>query len=230
MLENVYGGIDPSSSASKPSGCTVLSQDGMLLNHTLAHADAEIIHFFQPYDLSAIAIDAPKGLPLDMGLCCLEKNPSCPCEVSESRKCERELMRLGISLYPVNKNAFAKAWIRRGLLLFLRFLGMGIDAYEVYPSGSKRMIFPTITFPKPKSGRRAREMLQDHLRPLIPQIPQNEREVLSDHTLDAILGAYTVFLFRERDQGQLYGDPREGQILLPVKVLKTIESTYRIES
>ena len=49
--------------------------------------------------------------------------------------------------------------------------------------------------------------------PFLP--PRGKDMVYSDHILDAILAAYTLYLFRNRNQGELIGDPREGQILLP---------------
>jgi predicted nuclease with RNAse H fold len=211
----VYGGIDPSGSNNRPSGCVVLDQNATLLDYRLCKTDEDILTFFTPYPLKAIAIDAPKGLPLGMNLCCLDDDPTCACELTPARVCETEMRKRRIHLYPVTKNSFAKSWIRRGLLLFLRFQGIHIPTYEVYPSGTKKILFHDLDIPKPKSSKKSRKILQTALSQRIDDIPSYEKFLLSDHVLDAILGAFTVYLYREKKKGELIGRPVEGQILLP---------------
>ncbi|MBZ0257273.1 DUF429 domain-containing protein, partial [bacterium] len=111
--------------------------------------------------------------------------------------------------------SFAKGWIRRGLLLYLRFQSMGIACEEVYPSGCKRRLFPRAVWLRPKSSRKAREQLQNLLRKKIRGLPTVKQDLLSDHQLDALLAAYTVYLYSEKKRGERLGDPREGCILLP---------------
>lgn len=217
MAEIVYGGIDPSGSAERPSGCAAISAKGVLLGQGQHFRDEEIIRFFEPYTPVGVAIDAPCALPLDMSICCLEDPVRCRCEVKQSRACERQLTRMGYSLYPVNKNTFpdAKRWIRRGLLLYLRFQSLGISTFEVYPNASMKILYPRTVFPRPKTGIAARKTLQDSLSTLIAQVPPSTETTLSDHALDAILAAYTLYLYREKKLGELIGDAREGRILIP---------------
>ena len=218
MLPIIYAGIDPAASPNKPTGCVALDRNARLIAFEHCRTDEEILDFFQPYALKAVAIDAPKGLPLGMGLCCLEDAPKCDCPPTPSRQCERLMRQRGIALYPVTKRAFAKSWIRRGLLLFLRFQGMGIPSFEVYPTGSKRRLFPAVAFPKPKGGREARCILQESLMHLIADIPRGDEILLSDHLLDAILAAYTLYIHFETKRCESVGDGREGEILLPLPV------------
>ncbi len=213
-MSRVYGGLDPSASPNKPSGVAVIDHNGCLITMAHANTDHEIIDFFSKYKLKSLAIDAPKGLPHGMGLCCLEEKPSCDCELTKPRNCERELQRRGISVYPVTKNAFAKGWIRRGLLLYLRFQSLGFACEEVYPSGSKQRLFSDVVWLKPKSKLSARAQLVEQLNTLKLHIPV-EQKPPSDHQLDAVLGAYSVYLFNKKHQGERLGDPAEGQILLP---------------
>ncbi len=213
----MYGGIDPSASPKRPSGCAVLDRTGKLLQCAHCKSDADILTFFESYTVKAMAIDAPKGLPLDMGLCCLENPTKCDCPDHSSRLCERLMRQRGIPLFPVTKTTFpaAKAWIRRGLLLFLRFQGLDISTFEVYPTGAKKALFPDIAFPPPKGKVATRIVLQQALASYIPNVPVPGKKPLSDHQLDAILAAYTVFRFQEKGKGELIGDSREGEILLP---------------
>ncbi len=214
-----FGGIDPSASEDKPSGCAILDAGGALVEAGHESADRHLIDFFQKYPIAALGIDAPKGLPLGMRLCCLEDKPKCTCAVTESRACEREMYQRGHSLYPVNKNTFtsAKMWIRRGLLLYLRFQSLGIYCYEIYPTAAKHTLFADVDFPKPKSSVIARRMLQRLLAESIDGVPDPEKKTFSDHTLDAILAAYTVYLYSVENQGERVGDPREGEILIPTR-------------
>ncbi|RJP21103.1 MAG: DUF429 domain-containing protein [Candidatus Omnitrophota bacterium] len=213
----MYGGMDPSASFEKPSGCVVLDAKGNYIQSLHCKSDTEILSFFEPFHLHAIGIDAPKGLPLKMGLCCLETPAICDCPTNASRLCERLMRERGFSLFPVTKHTFpaAKAWIRRGLLLFLRFQGLGIPTFEVYPTGAKKILFPQVKFPSPKSKIASRILLQTSLAALIPNLPEPNPKPFSDHVLDALLAAYTVFLFVEKERGELVGDAREGEILIP---------------
>ncbi len=212
-----YGGIDPSASSERFTGCAILDEYGRFIKAGQCKEDEAILDFFGPYAVKAIAIDAPKGLPLKMGLCCLETPAVCQCPADSSRLCERLMRKRGIPLFPVSKNTFpaAKRWIQRGLLLFIRFQGLNIPAFEVYPTGAKKVLFPEVRFTSPKSKRSTRILLQQKLSSFIPDIPKPGNKPFSDHILDAFLGAYTVFLYQEKQFGTLIGNQREGEILLP---------------
>lgn len=214
-MSRVYGGIDPSASPSKPSGFAAIDREGRLLECIHLKRDDELLEHVQRHDIHQLAIDAPAGLPLGMNLCCLEDAPICDCPPTGLRRCERELQQRGLSLYPVTKKSFAKAWIRRGLLLYLRAQSMGVACDEVYPSGSKRRLFEDVKWIKPKSSKAARAQLQSLLIDCIAGMPAPDEMLLSDHQLDAALAAYSLYLFHERKRGERLGDPREGRILLP---------------
>lgn len=217
-----YGGIDPSGSEKRISGCAIINQYGSLVKAGHTATDNEILDFFDPYNINGMGIDAPKGLPNGMGLCCLQDHPDCDCEPTPSRECEKKLIQQGLRLYPVNKNTFisAKHWIRRGLLLYLRLQNMNIECYEVYPAGLKRILFPKTDIPLPKSSVASRRILQRILSNYIYDIPTVTKQPYSDHILDAILAAYAIYLYKEKNNGNLIGNPREGQILMPVSAIE----------
>lgn len=211
-----YGGIDPSASAARPTGCAAIDENGRLAAMGRCRTDAEILAFFEPFPLAAVAIDAPKGLPRGMGLCCLEHPATCPCEPEPSRMCEREMRKRGFPLFPVSKTTFpaAKAWIRRGLMLYILFHNLGVPAFEVYPSAVKKILLPNFNPKGPKSSRANRAALLGAMRTLLPGLPDGGPP--SDHELDAALAALTVYRYRERGSGGLAGVPSEGRILLPL--------------
>lgn len=217
-----FGGLDPSGGANKPSGCALLDANGVLLKAEHATMDNYILDFFDGYDCGAIGVDAPIGLPIGMHLCCLQERPLCACEVTRSRECERALIREGVSVYPVNKNTFtsAKRWIARGLVLFMRLQNMGFPCYEVFPTGTKNRFFPDTEFARPKTLRASRKTLQQRLKAHIKGMADPEESLYSDHILDAILSAFTVYQYYRHQNGELVGDPREGQILIPTRPLE----------
>lgn len=212
-----YGGIDPSASEAKPTGCVLLDSSGTLLESVMLHTDRDIVMWCIEAGVTRLAIDAPQGLPFGMGLCCLNHPTTCRCEPTAVRSCERELLRRRISLYPITRNAFpaAKAWALRGLLLFLRFQAMGIRCDEVYPSACKKRLFPDTEWIKPKAKKAARWQLQSLLSTRVSAMPDGDKHLLTDHELDALLAAYTVWLDETGGATERVGDPAEGQILLP---------------
>lgn len=214
----MYAGIDPSASAQKPSGLVLLSSQGEWIEGALLHTDEDLLSRLQTSPpIRAVGLDAPVSLPFGMGLCCLANPPLCDCALTSMRHCERAVMKQGYALYPLTKNAFpaAKAWALRGLLLALRIQTLGVPYAEVYPSACKRRLFSAVAWIKPKSKRAARAQLQTLLANRVIGLPRPDEKLLSDHVLDALLAAYTVFLEGEWGEGERLGQAGEGDILLP---------------
>ncbi|MDX9753835.1 MAG: DUF429 domain-containing protein [bacterium] len=214
-----YGGIDPSSSEEKPSGCAILGADGLVVKVGHAYRDEEIQAFFTGFPLTALGIDAPSSLPAGMSRCCLEHPASCRCPHTPARTCERQMRQRGFPLYPVTKTTFpaAKAWIKRGLGLYARWQVEGVPCFEIYPYATRSILFPDVAFPKPKRSRACRALLQQHLWTWLPSLAGQpySKTCLSDHELDSLMGALTVCLFFEQNRGVWIGDLGEGRILIP---------------
>lgn len=214
----LFGGIDPTASPEKKSGCALLNEEGALVKEGLAGTDAEISAFFQetPGPVKFIGLDAPCSLPLGLHRCCFEDNSTCTCtqvRPEKGRFCEQECLRLGFNLYLTTKESFAKSWIRRGLRLAETLQRQGHVILEVYPTGAKKILFGSLPNKGSLAGRR---QLQTYLQALIPGVPSPAERTLTADELDAILAAYTAYL---HFQGKtfLVGDAGEGFIILPAK-------------
>lgn len=83
---------------------------------------------------------------------------------------------------------------------------------EIYPHAARKRLFGSLS---PKVTRQGRQALQESLRQLIGAIPDPHSQLLSHHELDAILGAYTVYL-HQRGLTEKLGDPEEGVVIVPM--------------
>ncbi len=172
--------------------------------------DEDILSFVEEHQPHVVAIDAPLSLPL--GLCCLEEGcPCCPLGEGQGRECERQLSRLGIGSYYTTKRSIIKEMVYRGLKVAKELSERGWPFVEVYPYGSKIRLFGRL--PR-KTTRQGRAMLQGHLRRCGLQIPPPEEKLLSHDILDALVAAYTGYLYARGETGAL-GDPQEGLLHLP---------------
>jgi len=184
----------------------------------LSQLNKEIIDFF-PKTVWAVGLDAPCSLPLGLNTCCLQDNPTCTCQPLhpwKGRACERDLVKAGFRVFYPSRNIFCKGWLRRGLRLKKKLEEAGFTVLEIYPHAARKRLFGS--FP-PKSTRQGRRSLQNSLRHLINAIPSPTNQLLSHHELDAIFGAYTVYLHR-RGLTEDMGDPEEGVVVIPRGGLK----------
>lgn len=183
-------------------------------------SEEDILDFFEGYkeDLAYIGLDGPCGVPRGLDLCCFDLRINvCLCQESSGQKgriAERELARRGIGCFFTTKKAFAKTWIRRSLNLFRILRERGFPVLEVYPYGTKRRLFPE-GLPK-KATLRGRIALQEGLSSLDLKLPER---LLSHHELDALLGAYTCYLYTQGLTEDI-GEEEEGKIVIPVPGLK----------
>ena len=220
---SLYGAIDPTASEKRWSACALLGDGPSLLALGRPHFDEEIVAFF-PKTVWAVGLDAPCSLPTGLNLCCIQDRPACNCQPEnpwKGRACERDLVRMGYRLFYPTKNAFAKGWLRRGLRLKEILEKVGMRVLEIYPHATKRRLFETLP---PKASRQGRRILQENLRSLIGEIPTPGDKLLSHHELDAILGAYTIYLHHRR-LTEVVGDPDEGVVVVPRRDLKGIEDS-----
>ncbi len=211
----LFGGVDPSGSAAHPTALAIL--DGQLCVRAVAScsSDAEVSSFFAPHrkQLFAIGLDGPCALPVGLEECCFRAHgPPCPHQQPDGKKgraCEQELARRGIGCFFTVKKAFAKSWILRSLSLFRQLREAGHRVLEVYPYATKRLLFGPL--PAAKQTAAGRAALVAALQGVGVQLPCGE---LSHHELDAIVAAYTVYLFAHGRAEQV-GDDREGYIVVP---------------
>jgi predicted nuclease with RNAse H fold len=203
-------GLDLTASPRKETACAVLDAGLHLRGQVLLGGDEEIVAFAGGYRPALIAIDAPLSLPA--GLCCLEETCSCrPVSVRKGRRCERELSALGIGCYYTTKRSIIKGMVYRGIRLKADLEGRGYTVIEIYPHASKLRLFGSLPRKTTVAGRRA---LQEGLRRLIFSVPSSQETLLSHDSLDALLAAYTGFLYACGETKAL-GDPAEGLLHIP---------------
>lgn len=207
-----FTGLDLTTSSKKKTTCAVLDAELRLQDRALLGSDEEIVAFVEAHRPALVAIDAPLSLPL--GLCCLEE--TCPCQPVSPRKgrqCERELSALGIGCYYTTKRSIIKSMVCRGIGLKAELEKQGHPVIEIYPYASKVRLFGPLPKKVSVAGRRA---LQALLQRLIPSVPSPQENLLSHDALDALLAAYTSFLY---DCGgtEVLGDPSEGLLHIPAR-------------
>lgn len=224
----LFGGIDPSGSAAKPSACAVMDEKFQIVGLGFKSTDREIAGFFNPYKhkLYALGLDGPCCLPVGLYLCCFQQDGSkCIHEQPDGlkgRACERELAKRGIGCFFTVKKAFARGWIIRSEQLYKMMSQAGYSVLEVYPYASKRILFGR-HIPK-KSTKAGRRWLQERLARLSITFP--EEQLYSHHELDAIVAALTVWL-HYRGKTEEVGDDIEGRIVLPsARATKQLVRTF----
>jgi predicted nuclease with RNAse H fold len=205
-------GLDLTTSSKRSTACAVLDAELRLQNRVLLGSDKEIAAFVEAHRPALVAIDAPLSLPL--GLCCLEEGCSCqPVSPRKGRQCERELSALGIGCYYTTKRSIIKGMVYRGIRLKADLEKQGHTVLEIYPYASKVRLFGSLPKKTTVAGRRA---LQALLQRLILSVPSPQENLLSHDALDAILAAYTGFLYHCGGTEAL-GDPSEGLLHIPIR-------------
>jgi predicted nuclease with RNAse H fold len=207
----VYIGIDLTA-GQRPSSLAALDAAARLLAQGEALADADIRAWVATYPATIVAMDAPLSLPL--GLCCLEASCDCRPVGPDSyggRACERALSRLGIGCYYTTKRSIIKAMVYRAIALKATLEADGHRVIEVYPHASRARLFGKL--PK-KSTAAGRSATQQGLMSLVAGLSSPDEELLGHDTLDAVLAAYTGWLFA-RGQAVALGDPAEGLLYIP---------------
>jgi len=205
-------GIDLTTSPKKKTACAVLDAELHLQDWVLLGSDEEIAAFVEAHRPALVAIDAPLSLPL--GLCCLEEGCSCqPVSPRKGRQCERELSALGIGCYYTTKRSIIKGMVYRGIRLKAGLEKQGHTVIEIYPYASKVRLFGPLPRKTTVAARRA---LQEGLQCLILSVPSPQEDLLSHDALDALLAAYTGFLYH-CDRTEALGDSSEGLLHIPIR-------------
>jgi len=206
-----FVGLDLTTSPKRRTACAVLDAELRLQDRVLLGSDEDIAAFVEAHRPALVAIDAPLSLPL--GLCCLEGTCSCqPLSSRKGRQCERELSALGIGCYYTTKRSIIKGMVYRGIRLKADLERREHAVIEIYPYASKVRLFGSLPKKTTVAGRRA---LQALLQRLIPSVPSPQEDLLSHDALDALLAAYTGFLYNF-GRTKALGDPSEGLLHIPI--------------
>jgi predicted nuclease with RNAse H fold len=197
-------GVDLAGVERRETGIAVL-RVGRLALLTSASDDDEILAFAAMAGPgAAIAINAPLTFP--RGRCCL--NDDCHCRHdpgTRSRQAERDLLHLGV---PTLATALLKVLARRGIRLAEILRQRGWDPIEVYPYATLRLLgLPTAGKRTPLGRRRIHAALQT----VVPGLGHPDA---SEHQLDAVVCAYTAWLWRA-GRTVTVGSDEEGLMIIP---------------
>jgi uncharacterized protein YprB with RNaseH-like and TPR domain/predicted nuclease with RNAse H fold/dephospho-CoA kinase len=125
-------GIDLTGSEARPSGWCVLR--GAVAETEMVATDEEMIARIIAISPSLVSIDSPLSLPL--GRIRVEDDDPGRLEFGIMRRCERELKRRGINVYPCLLPSM-QALTRRGMRLAARLRCLGVPVIESYPGAAQ---------------------------------------------------------------------------------------------
>ncbi|RLI86056.1 MAG: DUF429 domain-containing protein [Archaeoglobales archaeon] len=139
-------------------------------------------------ECDAVGIDAPLSFP----------------KSGQLRDCERQLLEMGIRLFPSGAEFF-RPIVERGMQIAEDFRNAGITVFEVYPYATRKILGIA-----PKAKKFKREGREKILQELSKHVEGVEN--LSKHDeIDAVISALTVVLYFE-GKARVIG---ENGILIP---------------
>lgn len=189
-----YLGIDLAGSERRPTGLCAINDD-LVAETAIAYLDGEIIAFVSKFKPAVIAIDAPLFLP--KGRRSLEERSDV-----HLRKCDREMLKLGIKFFPITLGPM-RALTKRGMKLKEALERMGYVVLETFPGGAQDIL--KIPRSKDVSG------LKSGLEKLGVKLTKPH---YTPHELDAVTCALVSALYFKGHYTAL-GDPEEGYLILP---------------
>ena len=185
-------GLDLAGVETRPTGFCFFNE--MEAETCLAYTDDEVIQKTLCANPKVVAIDAPLCLP--PGRKSIEERTNV-----HLRESDRELLKMGIKLFPITLGPMRKL-TGRGICLKNIFETQNLTVIEAYPGGAQDVL----GIPRKQKGL---EKLRAGLEKLgITGI--NDR--MSDHELDAVTCAYVGKLFFEGN-AVAYGEPNQAIIL-----------------
>ena len=125
-------GIDLTGSEAKPSGWCLLR--GAVADTEMVATDEEMVARVVAVAPSVVSIDAPLSMPF--GRTRVEDDDPGRIQFGIMRRCERELKRRGINVYPSLLPSM-QALTRRGMRLAARLRRLGIPVIESYPGAAQ---------------------------------------------------------------------------------------------
>jgi len=186
-------GIDLAGSEKRPTGVCLMNEKLEVLVKTL-FLDEEIVDYVNKLRPELVAIDAPLSIPKGRKTIDDRSGP-------HLRKCDEELLRMGIKFFPITLGPMRKL-TKRGLMLKNKLKNFHV--IEVYPGASQDIL----GIPRKSKGL---DKLRNGLKKVgIKGIKGDE----NDHELDAITAAYTGLLYLE-GKCVVLGDEEEGVLIVP---------------
>jgi len=170
-------GLDLAGVENRPTGFCILTN--MKVNTCIVFADKEIIQRIDQIKPCLIAIDAPLCLP--PGRKSIEERTNV-----HLRECDRELLKIGIKLFPITLGPMRKLTVR-GIALKEILEGKKLKVIEVYPGGAQDVL----GIPRKQNGL-------DKLRVGMEKLGlEGLNSQMSDHELDAVTCSYVGKLLLE---------------------------------
>jgi methylated-DNA-protein-cysteine methyltransferase-like protein len=133
------------------------------------------------------------------------------------RVAEKELHRVGVSLYPVpSSTEAAPAWMRAGFALYEVLEKAGFPPFleGAARRGVSIEVYPHLTYRVLTGDARGRASKLEWSRAALRRKVAGLTRDATQDALDAIAAAYTAWTFAS-DRWVGYGDPREGVIVAP---------------
>ncbi len=194
-------GIDLTGSESKRSGFSILR--GSQAETDMVASDDEIITRTLAASPDIVSIDSPLSIPF--GRTCVEDSDPGRDRFGIMRRCERELKRRGINVYPCLLPSM-QSLTRRGMSLASRFRAAGVPVIESYPGAAQDIM----GIPRKGAGI---EFLKQGLVDFGIQGSFVDQEVSHDE-LDAITSAIVGLFFLSGRYEALRG-PSEDALIIP---------------
>ena len=204
-------GVDLRASPKRKSSVVALNDGAQFSFLNSFRNDDELLQMTDEYQPSLIAIGAPLSLPAS--LCCLEASCSCSATPPQKkgRTAELELARMGISCFFTNKRSIIRTLIYRGINISQQLRTQGRQVIEVYPHGTKVILFGDKI--PPKNSRESLDFMKDRLTPLVQGLDAC-LDSLDRNSCDAVVNAYTALLHSQDDTDML-GTDDDGWLVLP---------------
>lgn len=204
-------GVDLRSSPKHPSAVAALDNQSQVTYLDTFQTDADLLQIAKCQEPQLIAIGTPLGLP--DGLCCLETACRCAGKIPQrkGRQLEQELAQMGISCFFTGKGSIIRILIYRGIRLSRQLRGLGFNVIEVYPYGTKVILFGDKVPSKNSASNLV--FMKERLPSLVGGLEPRMGD-LDQYTCDALVNAYTALL-HSCNQTDLLGSTSEGLLALP---------------
>jgi predicted nuclease with RNAse H fold/dephospho-CoA kinase len=202
-------GIDLTGAEKRASGFCVMTGSNAVT--TTIHADDDMFNRVMKEKPILISIDSPLSLP--EGRIRVSDDDPGRAQFGIMRRCERELKRRGINVYPSLLPSM-QGLTQRGIRLAERFRAEGIPVIESYPGAAQDIM----GIPRKGAGEK-------YLRQGLSEFGIRgayETEIVSHDELDAITSAIVGSFFLA-DQFEALRGPTEGALIIPD--LKSSEKT-----
>ncbi|HXG41720.1 MAG TPA: DUF429 domain-containing protein [Dehalococcoidia bacterium] len=203
----MFLGLDPSFPG-RPSTYALLDRQPRLLELGPTADVPALVERVRPL---VVAVDAPLSLPQGWG--CLDWPCTCGrCTAPPTARRRAELALAPLGLFWTTKRSILRPLVEWALALRQELESRGWTVVEVYPHATRVRLLGRP--PAAKGTRLGRAWTQAGLARLVAGLPDPEEALLGHDALDALLAAYTAFLWW-RGQAEALGDPDEGVIVVP---------------